>query len=82
MIGSGFWLTEKGHLVTAWHVIADNIGKNGIDEGPIYAMQTYGDRRAVPRVLRKTSQHRTYDLALSETIGPVDMTPIPLGRLP
>jgi hypothetical protein len=70
LIGTGFWLTEKGHLVTAWHVIADNIGKNGVDEGPICAMQTYADRRVVPRVLRKTSQHRTYDLALSETIGP------------
>ena len=70
LIGTGFWLTEKGHLATAWHVIADNIGKNGVDEGPIYAMQTYADRRVVPRVLRKTSQHRTYDLALSETIGP------------
>jgi hypothetical protein len=50
-------------------VIADNIGKDGVDEGPIYAMQTYADRKVVPRLLRKTSQHKLYDLALSETVG-------------
>lgn len=70
LIGSGFWVTGKGHLVTAWHVIADNIGKDGVDDGPIYAIQTYADRRAVARVLRKTSRHKTFDLALSETVGP------------
>jgi hypothetical protein len=32
LIGTGFWITEKGHLVTAWHVIADNIGKDGETE--------------------------------------------------
>lgn len=69
LIGSGFWLTERGHLVTARHVIEDNIGANGVDEGPIYAMQTFGDRRLMPRVLRKTSMHPNYDLALSETLG-------------
>jgi hypothetical protein len=70
LIGTGFWVTEKGHLVTAWHVIADNIGDEGEDEGPIYAIQTFADRRIVPRVLRKSCQHRLYDLALSETEGP------------
>jgi hypothetical protein len=70
LIGTGFWLTEKGHLVTAWHVIRDNIGLDGVDEGPIYAMQTFSDRRVIARVLRKTAQHKTYDLALSETVGP------------
>ncbi|SRR6266852_2203222 len=45
LIGTGFWVTEKGHLITAWHVIADNIGKDGVDTGPIYAMQTLENRR-------------------------------------
>jgi hypothetical protein len=67
---NGFWITEKGHLITAWHVIADNIGEDGVDRGPIYAIQTYADRRVVPRVLRKSCQHPLYDLALSETLGP------------
>jgi hypothetical protein len=70
LIGTGFWATEKGHLITAWHVIADNIGRDGVDEGPIYAAQTSADRTVVIRVLRKTSQHPRYDLALSETVGP------------
>lgn len=70
LIGSGFWLTEKGHVVTNRHVIDDNIGADGVDEGPIFAIQTFADRRAVPRALRKTYRHETYDLALSETLAP------------
>jgi hypothetical protein len=60
LIGTGFWITEKGHLITAWHVIADNISKDGEDGGPIYAIQTYADRGVVPRVLRKSYQHPVY----------------------
>jgi hypothetical protein len=70
LIGTGFWITEKGHLITAWHVIADNIGADGEDRGPIYAAQTTPDRRIIIRVLRQTFQHPLYDLALSETVGP------------
>jgi hypothetical protein len=70
LIGTGFWITEKGHLLTAWHVIADNIGDDGVDRGPIYAVQTLADRKLVVRVLRKSCQHKLYDLALSETLGP------------
>jgi hypothetical protein len=70
LIGTGFWVTEKGHLITAWHVIADNIGDDGEDQGPIYAAQTTADRKVIIRVLRKTCQHPLYDLALSETVGP------------
>ena len=70
LIGTGFWITEKGHLITAWHVIADNIGDDGMDRGPIYAVQTLADRKLVVRVLRKSCQHKLYDLALSETLGP------------
>jgi Trypsin-like peptidase domain len=70
LIGTGFWITEKGHLITAWHVIADNIGDDSIDRGPIYAVQTFADRKLVVRVLRKSCRHPVYDLALSETLSP------------
>lgn len=69
LIGTGFWVTSNGHLVTAWHVINDNIGEGGIDRGPIYAMQTLPGRIAIPRVLRKSYRHGTFDLALSETFA-------------
>lgn len=67
LIGTGFWVTEHGHLVTAWHVIEDNIGADGADKGPIYAMQALGEGKVAPRVLRKSHQHKEFDLALSET---------------
>lgn len=57
LIGTGFWITEKGHLITAWHVIADNIGDDGIDRGPIYAVQTLADRKLVVRMLLKSCQN-------------------------
>lgn len=84
LIGTGFWVTETGHLVTAWHVIADNIGEDGIDSGPIYAMQTLPNRTALPRTLRKSCKHETFDLALSETSAGFEETneiqtrPLPL----
>jgi hypothetical protein len=68
LIGTGFWITETGHLITAWHVIEDNIGADGVDRGPIYAMQALGGGAAIPRVLRKSHQHKLFDLALSETL--------------
>jgi hypothetical protein len=67
LIGTGFWITETGHLITAWHVIEDNIGDDGVDRGPIYAMQALGSGAAIPRVLRKSDKHKIFDLALSET---------------
>lgn len=72
LIGTGFWVTTHGHLITAWHVIQDNIGKDGIDEGPICAIQTLRDRTVVVRPLRKSDKHDTFDLALSETVAPFD----------
>ncbi len=69
LIGTGFWVSEKGHLITARHVIEENIGPDGIDVGPIYAMQALADGTAIPRVLIKTDMHKTFDLALSETRG-------------
>ncbi len=67
LIGTGFWITETGHLITAWHVIEDNIGQDGVDRGPIYAMQALGSGAAIARVLRKSHKHKIFDLALSET---------------
>lgn len=67
LIGTGFWVTEHGHLVTARHVIEDNIGPNGVDRGPIYAIQTLRTRNVVVRVLRRSDMHDKFDLALSET---------------
>lgn len=72
LIGTGFWVTERGHFVTAWHVINENIGADGVDEGPIYAICMTPDRRHIPRTLRKTCKHPSFDLALSETLGPDD----------
>lgn len=72
LIGTGFWVTEKGHLVTAWHVIEDNIGADGVDAGPIYAMSMSPERVHTPRVLRTSMRHPKFDLALSETRCPDD----------
>ena len=72
LIGTGFWVTTHGHLITAWHVIQDNIGKDGGDEGPICAIQTLRNRALVVRPLRKSYKHDTFDLALSETVAPFD----------
>jgi hypothetical protein len=71
LIGTGFWITSLGHLVTAWHVIDDNIGRDGVDEGPIFAVQTLPNRTMVVRSLRKSYRHDTFDLALSETLSPL-----------
>lgn len=83
LIGTGFWVTEMGHLITAWHVIDDNIGRDGVDYGPIYAIQTLPDRTVIPRVIVQTDKHKTFDLALSKThhfdgTGKIKTSPLPL----
>jgi len=70
LIGTGFWVTTRGHFVTAKHVIDDNIGADGVDRGMIYAICMTPDRQFHPRPLRCTYRHEIFDLALSETIGP------------
>ena len=82
LIGTGFWITEMGHLITAWHVIEDNIGKDGVDDGPIYAMQALGGGAALPRVLRKSHRHNVFDLALSETSVSGEVKAHPTRPLP
>jgi hypothetical protein len=69
LIGTGFWVTKAGHLVTAWHVVDENIGPDGVDRGPIFAIQTFPDRSLAVRNFSKTDKHPTFDLALSETVA-------------
>jgi hypothetical protein len=68
LIGTGFWVTKAGHLITARHVVDENIGCDGIDRGPIFAVQTLPDRSIVVRNFRKSDKHPKFDLALTETV--------------
>jgi hypothetical protein len=68
LIGTGFWVTDTGHLVTAWHVVEENIGHDGVDRGPIFAVQTFPDRSIAIRTFSKSDKHPKFDLALSETV--------------
>lgn len=72
LIGTGFWITDKGHLVTARHVIQDNIDHSGEDKGPIFAVQMRQDRSVITRGLSKSDLHPSFDLALCETDIPGD----------
>lgn len=73
LVGTGIWLTTSGHLLTAAHVVEDNIGPDGVDLGPIYAIQTLPDRRFLVRPFRRTDKHTRFDLALTETVAPQGM---------
>lgn len=68
LIGTGFWITDNGHLVTARHVIQDNMNSAGSDLGPIFALQTFPDRSFNVRSLSRSDLHPHFDLALSETV--------------
>lgn len=68
LIGTGFWITHAGHLVTAWHVVSENIDAGGKDLGPIFAIQTFFDRSTAVRNFSRTDKHPKFDLALSETV--------------
>ena len=69
LIGTGFWVTDAGHLVTAWHVVDENIGADGVDRGPIIAIQTFAEPSIAVRNFSKSDKHPTFDLALSETVA-------------
>lgn len=83
LVGTGFWITDKGHLVTAWHVVDDNIGEDGIDRGPIYAAQILSDGTVIARAFRKSSRSKTIDIAVSETydFGGRDTVPVTMTLL-
>jgi hypothetical protein len=68
LIGTGFWVTTEGHLVTARHVVEENLHSDGTDRGPIFAVQTLPDRSIVARNFKKSDMHPVFDLALSETV--------------
>lgn len=68
LVGTGFWVSESGHLITARHVIQENIGPDGVDRGPIFAIQTFTDRSCVARSFSTSDIHPVFDLALSETV--------------
>lgn len=70
LIGTGFWISQQGHLVTARHVIQDNIDGKGNDKGPIFAVQTRNDRSIIFRGLSSSDLHPMFDLALTETYIP------------
>ena len=70
LIGTGFWISQQGHLVTAKHVIQDNIDGKGNDKGPIFAVQTRSDRSIICRGLSSSDIHPLFDLALAETYIP------------
>jgi|SRR5579862_7455301 len=63
LIGTGFWVTDAGHLVTALHVVDENIGVDGVDRGPIIAIQTFADRSIAVRNFSKSDKHPKFDLA-------------------
>lgn len=67
LVGTGFWVTESGHLITARHVVDENIGEDGVDTGPIFAIQTFADQSVAVRVFKSTDKHPVFDMALSET---------------
>lgn len=67
LIGSGFFITSTGLLVTARHVIQENIGHDGTDIGGIGVIQMYGEQQFVVRPLLHSCFHPIYDLALCET---------------
>lgn len=73
LIGTGIWLTTNGHLLTAAHVVDDNVGPDGVDLGLICAIQTLPDRRFLCRAFRRTDKHARFDLALTETVAPQGM---------
>lgn len=83
LIGTGFWISDRGHLVTARHVIQDNIDSDGNDKGPIFAVQTRRDRSIIVRGLSSSDMHPAFDLALCETYIPgadCDLTiPLPIS---
>jgi hypothetical protein len=72
LIGTGFWISQDGVLVTAKHVIDDNIGENGKDIESIAAFQFTRGGRFISRPLRTTSRHAKFDLAVSVTLQPHD----------
>lgn len=71
LIGTGFFITNTGVIVTAKYVITDNIGPDGKDIGGITALHFHNSGVA-SRGLLYSSLHPVYDLAICETHQYVD----------
>jgi len=67
LIGTGFFITTTGVIVTAKHVILDNINGDGRDIGGIGVLCPYGPAAGVYRSLKRSHWHPTADIAISET---------------
>ena len=67
LIGTAFFITRTGIVVTAKHVILDNIDKYSRDVGGIGILCTYGSHAGVYRSLKHSYWHSDADIAVSET---------------
>lgn len=81
-VGTGFWITNSGLLVTAAHVIEANFDKHENDLGYIAAFQTTPDLRLFSRLIRRSHRHSKFDLALCETERFVDEKGRPIPTQP
>ena len=67
LIGTAFFITTTGVVVTAKHVILDNLDANSNDVGGIGVLCTYGPWAGTYRSLRRSHWHPTADICISET---------------
>ena len=67
LIGTGFFITERGHLITAKHVIDDNIDDKHNDIGGIGAILFDQSNFGEYLPLLQTDRHPNSDIAVSST---------------
>ena len=67
LIGTAFFITRTGVIVTAKHVILDNLDEHSRDTGGIGVLCTYGPHLGAYRSLRQSYWHSSADIAISET---------------
>jgi hypothetical protein len=72
LIGTAFFITTTGVIVTAKHVILDNLDEHSNDIGGIGILCTFGPLAGTYRALRRSHWHPTADIAVSETAQFVD----------
>ncbi len=67
MVGTGFFLTNIGHFVTAKHVIADIYDfQKGIQHAPIHAVHFVKPTEALVRHITKIAIHPDSDIAIGK----------------
>jgi len=67
LIGTAFFITGTGVVMTAKHVILDNLTEGGNDIGGIGVISMYGQMAGVYRSFKRSSWHSRADIAISET---------------